>query len=1276
MPEIPVSRSHPSSFDPLAGGGEMGALMRSIDWSKTSIGSVSTWPQSLRTALSILLENHFPMYIAWGPHYTQFYNDGYRPILGSTKHPQAMGLSASETFAESWHIIGPMFDGVMQGNAVGSDNWMLPLDRYGFLEECYFNFSYSPIRDESGQVGGVLVTVSETTARVLGERRLLVLQALASRTQEVTSLEAACAVIMQILSESPAEVPFAQLYVLSDNGRSAHLAGVAGISPDEAPGPIEVDLTQPDATWSLDAVAATGAARLVDISGMTPTLETEGAIAAVRRAFVLPITHSGEARPAGLLVVGTSPRLQFDDKYRGFLELVASQIATTLASVRALEEARSRAEALAEIDRAKTAFFSNVSHEFRTPLTLLLGPAEDALATASRDGGLDLERWQVVHRNALRLLKLVNTLLDFSRIEAGRLQASYQPTELSGFTSELASVFRSAIERAGLTLDLDLPALDEPVFIDHDMWEKVIFNLLSNALKFTFHGSIGLSLRRDGDFAELAVRDTGVGIPATELPRLFDRFHRVPGAKARTQEGTGIGLALVRELVKLHGGSVEATSVADEGTEFTVRLPLGSAHLPPEQLSAPRGDLQSSLAASAFLGEAERWLPAAGPEANEGPEDDTAPGRRSRVVLVDDNADMRDYVARLLRERWRVESVADGATALRTIRNQPPDLVLTDVMMPGLNGFELLHELRTDPATRAIPVIFLSARAGEEARVEGLHAGADDYLAKPFSARELMARVETHLELSRLRVAAERERARVLAQFMQAPVAVSVVTGPDFVFELANPRYEEMVGRRNLHGKRFRDAFPELTDDAPVLTMLRDVYEKGEPFAADEFPVQLDLSGSGVPLTTYFKFTSQPLFDRNGLTDSIMTVAVNVTDEVTARQLLESQAAELDRLNRAKDEFLATLSHELRTPLTSILGWAKLLKIQTADPAMLHTGLDSIDKSAHIQATLIDDVLDLSRIRTGKVRIDSEAIDLAAVASAALDGVQLAAQAKNIRLEQHLGEQGRTMVLGDGNRLQQVVWNLLTNAIKFTPSGGRVTVVIENRNGAATLRVSDTGIGIPPNFLRDVFESFRQVDSSSTRIYGGLGLGLSIVRHLVELHGGHVTAASEGEGHGATFVVELPLLQPNEGAAAKQTARAIQESADPPSGNPVLDDISILVIDDQEAVCVFLAAALRRCGARVRLALSVRAGIQAVEQELPDIALCDIAMPREDGFVFIEWMKSRNATRSVPVLAVTAFGRPEDEQRTLSAGFSGYVRKPVDPFDLASQVAAVMRGRS
>ena len=773
-PLIPApSRRRRSAEDALAGGGEMGALIRSIDWSTTPLGPATSWPQSLKTALSICLSSRFPILIWWGPQYIKLYNDAYRTVIAA-KHPFAMGRPGREVWAEIWDIIGPMLDGVLQnGDATWSDDQMLPLRRKGYTEECYFTFAYSPIRDETGGIGGVFSAVTETTERVLSERRLALLRTLADSTaSDTVSPVEACRAAAEALGTDYEDLPFALLYLLSNDGTRLTLASASGLPPGSSASPEEIllgaEMTNGAPAWPLTSVIESGqATRVDDLATRFGALVQQPWPEPVETALALPIARPGQERPYGVFVAGVSPRRAFDDAYRSFLDLVAGRIATAVANARAYEEERERAEALAELDRAKTAFFSNVSHEFRTPLTLLLGPLEGLLG---RTEGIPSELrppLEVAHRNALRLLKLVNTLLEFSRIEAGRVEATYEPTNLATFTTELASSFRSAAERGGVSLVLDCPPLPEPVYVDREMWEKVVFNLISNALKHTFEGTIIVAMRAHGGHVELAVHDTGIGIPPEHLSRVFDRFHRVPNARSRTYEGTGIGLALVKELVRYHGGTIDVESDEGKGTTFVVRLPFGSSHLPHDRVRRSATEQPSpTRGARPYVEEALNWVRkravAPVPSENAAPSP-VAPNAPPRILLADDNADMRDYVARLLEARgWSVEAVSDGRAALDVVLTRRPDLVLSDVMMPGLDGFALLRELRARPETHTIPVILLSARAGTEARVDGAEAGADDYIVKPFAAHELVARVGSHLALARERAEALQalERAR------------------------------------------------------------------------------------------------------------------------------------------------------------------------------------------------------------------------------------------------------------------------------------------------------------------------------------------------------------------------------------------------------------------------------------------------------------------------------------------------------------------------------------
>ncbi len=788
----------------LQGSTPMSEAFRQKDWSPTILGEAEAWPQSLRSAVSICLGSAFPIAIYWGPELALLYNDAWSPILGA-KHPWALGLPAREVWPEIWGTIGPLFQQVMTtGEATRSRDQLLAMHRHGYTEECYFDYTFSPIRGESGEVEGIFNAVIETTERVVGERRLRTLRELAGNVGEARTVDVACQLTGQTLLRASADIPFALFYLLSVDGAEARLAQATGLEAGAEASPLTISISESNdgATNRLVAkVVRSGEAELIEnLVDEFPPLPGGQWPEPVRSVVALPVARAGSDKPYGVLVAGVSPRRALDAEYRSFLDIVVGHIGQALANAEAYDRERSRAESLAEIDRAKTAFFSNVSHEFRTPLTLILGPLRELLAKNEDLPPAATEMVSMAHRNGLRLQKLVNTLLDFSRIEAGRVRASYEPIDLALLTTELASVFRSAVETAGLELITDCSQLSEPAYVDRDMWENIVLNLISNAFKFTFEGKIEVLLREKGAAAELTVRDTGTGIPEQELPRLFDRFHRIEGARGRSYEGSGIGLALVQELVRLHGGSVRVESKMGRGTSFIVSIPLGKSHLTVDHIDAGRAKTSGLQRSPAFVHEALRWLP--GTADREGQDEAIElisspglacpePADAQRILLADDNADMRDYLQRLLSQHgYEVETAADGLNALKAARASKPHLVLVDIMMPGLDGFELLHALRREAVLGGVPIILLSARAGEEARIEGMRAGADDYLTKPFSARELVARVESHLKMARLRQeAAEAVRLRTAqfeTLFNQAPLGVYLVDA-DFRIREVNP---------------------------------------------------------------------------------------------------------------------------------------------------------------------------------------------------------------------------------------------------------------------------------------------------------------------------------------------------------------------------------------------------------------------------------------------------------------------------------------------------------
>jgi len=1521
----------PSQLTFLAGGGEMGARMREFDWSSTPLGRPETWPQSLRSTLSLLLPSKAQLILFWGPEFVTFYNDAYRPVFG-TKHPHALGRAGSEAWREIWDTqLRGLLEGVVQtGEAFWARDLLFVLERHGFPEETYFDVSYDPLRIESGTVGGVFCIVTETTERVVGERRLALLRDLAARNATARKEREACSFAMQTL-DGKADIAFALAYL--DDELQAETPGASKL----------LETTRPDLIKTLPLVSSTGGRN-------------------------------------GQLVIGVNSRRPFDDSYHSFLDLVADQLTIGLTNARAYEAERQRAEALAALDRAKTTFFSNVSHEFRTPLTLLVGPLEDELTDVAASPEVHRERVETAHRNALRLLRLVNTLLDFSRIEAGRIDACYEPTDLAELTAGLASAFRSAAERAGLALTVDCPPLPEPVYVDRDMWEKIVLNLLSNALKFTLEGDIRVQLRARDGHAELRVSDTGIGIPRADLDRVFERFHRVRNVRARTQEGTGIGLALVQELARLHGGTVLAESEEGRGATFTVSILTGTAHLPPERISAIRHLVPTNVGPTPFVEEALRWRlgsQRASTRADASPTpigtaNSGTPISTQRLLVVDDNADMRDYLAAILGRHYRVEVVADGAEALQRIRSAPPDLVLSDVMMPSLDGFGLLAAIRGDARTRSVPLILLSARAGEEARIEGLEAGANEYLVKPFSSRELLAVVASQLELARVRRESERalryQSEQHLTLLNGAPLGVFLLDG-DLRFAEVNPvatpvfsgfpggvlgrGFEEVtrsmwpaayaeeiveIFRRTLAtGEPYVSTDgggPRIDRDAPeyydwrldritlpdgrfgLVCYLRDVSEQRQAAAAqaylaaivdsaDDAILAKDLDGIIQSCNTaaerLFGYSADELVgrsvrllippDRQAEEDEILTrlrrgerlqhfETVRVTKDgrrldisltispvrdargriigaskigrdITATKQAEAErirllqenaavtetlnnvgalvASDLDRskvvqavtdaateligaefgaffynvldergetytlytisgvpreafskfpmprntavfeptfkgtgvfrsdditqesryghntpyngmpaghlpvrsylavpvkgrggdvigglffghseaakfaehherivvgiaawaalalenaqlyenvqdASRLKDDFLASLSHELRTPLNAIVGYVRMLQAGMLPPEKRQKAIDTVARNATSLTQIVEDVLDISRIVSGKIRLNVQPVDLPTVVRDAIEAIAPAADAKGVRLETVIDPHAAP-ISGDPERMQQVLWNLLSNAVKFTKREGKVQIRLERVNSHVEVIVSDTGIGISPEFLPHVFERFRQAEGGTTRERGGLGLGLSIARQLTEMHGGTIDAASAGLDQGATFCVKLPLMsvQP----IREEGTRVHPRSPSAPGkveGGP-LNGIHVLAVDDEPDALLLVSTVLEAAGARVTTAPSAEEALEKLLPEVPDVVVTDLGMPRVDGFAFIERLRQHESAkvREVPAAALTAYARSEDRMRALRAGFQIHLAKPIDPAELVTTIASLAK---
>jgi PAS domain S-box-containing protein len=934
------------------------------------------------------------------------------------------------------------------------------------------------------------------------------------------------------------------------------------------------------------------------------------------------------------------------------------------------EIARQREE-LAKLDELKTQFFANISHEFRTPLTLMLGPIEDALSDRDEPlGNRQRERATLIRRNSLRLQKLVNTLLDFSRAEAGRLQAVYQPTDLASFTQDLASNFRSACEKPGLWLAVETPTLPEPVFIDREMWEKIVLNLVSNAFKFTLDGGINISLAAEDGHATLRVTDSGTGIPEAELPRIFERFHRIEGARGRTHEGTGIGLAMVQELVKLHQGSISVESTVGRGATFIVRIPFGSAHLPPEQIEPASTQVARAPRAEAFVSEALRWLPDAGEDGGQ-PVLRSPPAvgeQRPHVVLADDNADMRQYLGRLLAPSYDVTAVADGEDALAAVARVHPDLILTDIMMPGLDGFDLLRQLRADPELRDIPVIVLSARAGEEAKVEGLRMGANDYLVKPFSARDLLARVSSTVGRARAR-GRLREQAQ---QELEGRYRLLVEAVTDYAIYMLDP--DGIVTSWNAGARRFKGY-----DDSEII---------GHHFS--RFYTEEDRL-SGLPAKNLAiaeregKFESEgwrvrkngerfwasviidPIRDPSGRLIGYAKVTRDLTERQAAQRALEEARERTIQSQKmeAVGQLTGGIAHDFNNLLAVVLGSLELLqrRVPAGQPQLMRL-VDNATRAAQRGAALTQRMLAFAR----RQELNLKPVDVPALM-----------RGMSELLERSLGPSvlietrfplSLSRVTADPNQLEMAVLNLVVNARDAMPDGG--TIVISARPVGITrgynsdleageyvcLSIEDTGEGMDEATLALAMDPF----FTTKELGKGTGLGLPMVQGLAEQSGGRFFLKSR-KGEGTTAELWLPVATVDAAAAVGDAEP--EEEAETGKGSLVL-----VVVDDDNLILTNMVAMLEDLGHRAFEASSGQQALDILHRERTiDLVITDQVMPQMTGLQLIRQIRAERP--DLPVILATGYAElPPDADAGLPR-----LAKPFRQYDLAQSINYAVRPR-
>ncbi len=632
------------------------------------------------------------------------------------------------------------------------------------------------------------------------------------------------------------------------------------------------------------------------------------------------------------------------------------------------------------------------------------------------------------------------------------------------------------------------------------------------------------------------------------------------------------------------------------------------------------------------------------------------------VLVVDDNPATRYTTARVLRAAgFRTREAGTGREALDRADGSLAAVIL-DVHLPDMDGFEVCSMLRSRGDTQRLPVIHLSAAyVRDQDKLRGLHSGADSYMTHPAEPALLVATIHVLMRARRAEDALRRSEARFKAIYEQAPSGICLIDSSGRFVEV-NPSMLSLLGQTQeaVVGQPVVDfAPPEWAQRiAQYLAHSQQDVWRGE------FPL-VDVQGRQVHLEWSLSSHIEP--------DLSLAIATNISDRVLLSQQREQlldreQAARAaaERVSRSKDEFIAVLSHELRTPLNAILNWAHVLK-RSDGGANLGRGLDAIERNAKIQTRLISDILDVSRMDLGKLRLEIETVDVSELVHSAITALGSAFQEKSLQVSV-IHDGALQPVKADPARLQQIVWNLLTNAVKFSKPGGAVTIELTQDDRALTLSVQDKGLGIKPEFLPYLFDRFTQSDSATNRYQGGLGLGLSIVKHLVELHGGHIVATSAGLGHGATFLATIAL-----DSSASQSASSAGQQEDSGKGDShsaaSLSGLTVLAIEDDPEAREVLNIILSDRGATVMMAGDYASALRGLAQAMPDVMVSDIGMPGHDGYELIREVRRREAGGSrLPAIALTAFARAQDRDQALSAGFDAYCAKPLRPNDLIARI--------
>ncbi|RIB30113.1 hypothetical protein C2G38_2238477 [Gigaspora rosea] len=1227
-------------------------MVYNYDWSSTPLGPMDSWEPQIISLLNFCLKSEFPTTIFLSPEWTMIYNEASIPILKS-KHPNALGKPALEIWHESSDSLKSALESVKSTRkGVLENNFYLELQRDGYIEEVYFNYTFSPIFKLDGTFWGAINITSEVTQKVLNVRRLKTLESLGRQTADAKSLESVCHTITKILKDDNKDIPYALIYLVESNNGSKtdHKSLIARLIsttfdeegrlerkfPDYLPETQEsIELTtntdQNHDSTSINSPLKCNywPIRLVMKEGKhVQVLLEDGS-----QAILLPtkLSFCKEQGLSAILIFGLNPHRRLDDQYMDFLQSAVNCANTALMYGRSIEEEKKYSNVLADLNHQKDAFFQNISHELKTPLTLIFSPLDELINACPQDAQMK-SYLQIIRRNTCRLLKLINNFLQFSNVESGRLEAHFCETNISKFTQELVMNFESMAKTLGLEYIVDIPNPDkfngivnEKVYLDHDMYETIIFNLCSNALKNTWKGRVCVRLYLDHkdeqNIIVLEVSDTGVGIPETALPNIFQRFYRVESHQSRSYEGTGIGLALVKEFITRHGGDITVTSVVNKGTTFKCWFPTGCKHLSINQIY--HNNIAEKVLTTfnqkysnrqLYLEENSQWIQNYSFEfqnnlINKKLTNDcnmdidnistreialpfstdnsaTTIGKKYQILLVDDNADMRNYLSDLLRE-FNVLCAYDGRVAIRILKelDEAPDLILSDIRMPNINGYELLDLIRSNKKTHLVPVILLSAKAGEESRINGLNKGADDYLSKPFSARELIARIRANIELSLLRgkLSFQQRRQEGIEQFLfsisnkiystldlkdslsKVLKEIHRILQYDRVFVISCEPFKNSNSRLVASYEAITSKIEQFHNEAIINSHSTNSNSQDSHSSNSEINISLNtycaiicknVSVLSAKITVnndywgWIKLHRSPnSIWRDSEKELLQRISNHLGLTITNKLLMEENLKKELQIKAekiasdTKSQILANTSHELRTPLGAIVGILSSFE----DTSVTDDQKDMIDIMAHasdVVLSIINDILSAAKLEAQKITLINRTFDLLNLFERVIEQCVEGAENKQIEIILNYDIDNLPIyVKSDPERLKQVLFHLLSNSIKFTEKGEVVMEismephdVIDEDIESSTygqiikkyhllINLCDTGIGIDPKFMNLIWESFSKVDTSLTRRQDGIGLGLSICKNLVAINGGEINAESQlGEGSKFWFTWNVDLV--------------------------------------------------------------------------------------------------------------------------------------------------------